>query len=546
MATEQSSPIQPDPHNPTPDSSSLQTTTENLNAMIGAAPIAIVAVDNAGKILYVNQKLEELFGYSASELLNNEVEMLMPRHFRSPHQQHRQSYIENPHTRSMGLGMNLVGERKDGSEFPLEAGLSTMQTSAQNVIIASIIDITVRKHNEEVLEQRVVERTTELERRRRVADALRDILAIANRESSLDDILYYIVQQAGMLLAADGCAIFQAKQATGELCIQTSYGLPLEYTDSAAHSLHVDDPVGQSIIENRSRAIPNLSQDLASLEQSNFGPYAPLHHDGIQSLKSLPLYVQGNVYGSLVLYYKEPQEFSAEGIDLGVTFADQAGLVIENALLRVQAEEAAVAEERSSIARDLHDSVTQTLFAATIIADVLPRLWERNPEQGRHRLQELHQLNRGALAEMRTLLLELRPTMLDNADLNEVLQYLVDATSNRVRLPVNLLIEGETNLLPSEVRVTLYRVTQEALNNVFKHANASEVSVELKILPSQAELNIIDNGSGFVAETVAGNHVGLRIMQERVTEIGATLTIASEPDRGTQISVVWKNESRDS
>ena len=528
-----------------PDLFTSEMTTESLHPIIGAAPIAIVAIDSDGKIIYVNQKLEELFGYSESEMLNNEVEMLMPGQFHAVHRQHRQNYIENPHTRAMGSGMDLVGRHKDGGTFPLEAGLSTVRFADRKIVIASIIDITVRKQNEEELEQRVVERTAELERRRRVADALRDVLAVTNQERSLEQSLDYIVRQAGMLLGADGCAVFHADKDENSLYLQNSYGLPPEYASIEERELSSDEPIGRSIIESMSQTAPNLSglsEAPAYVNSGGANYFALLHTNGIKSLMSLPLYVQGEIYGALALFYKQHHDFSDENIDLGVTYADQAGLVIENAHLRSQAEEAAVAEERSRIARDLHDSVTQTLFAATIIADVLPRLWERKPEQGLQRLQELHQLNRGALAEMRTMLLELRPTMLDNADLGEVMEYLVAATSNRARVPVNLTIEGDASQLPNEVRVALYRVAQEALNNVFKHANASKASVELHIEPDDAQLTVTDDGSGFEAQEVAGNHVGLRIMHERVGEIGAKLTITSEPDAGTQINVLWQKE----
>src|SRR4030095_5224364 len=115
-----------------------------------------------------------------------------------------------------------------------------------------------------------------------------------------------------------------------------------------------------------------------------------------------------------------PHEFSAEEVALAVTFADQTVLAVENAQLRTQVEQAAVAAERSRLARDLHDSVTQNLFSASLIAEVLPRLWESQHNEGQQRLGELRQLTKGALAEMRTLLLELRPDRLIQVELSEL------------------------------------------------------------------------------------------------------------------------------
>ena len=137
--------------------------------------------------------------------------------------------------------------------------------------------------------------------------------------------------------------------------------------------------------------------------------------------------MKDEIFGGLMLYYVEARKFSAEEIELAVMFGDQAVLAIENARLRAQAERTAVAAERNRIARDLHDSVTQTLFSATLIAEVLPKLTQRDSEEGSRRLEELRQLTRGALAEMRTLLLELRPATLTEVSIEELLRQLTEA-----------------------------------------------------------------------------------------------------------------------
>ena len=130
-----------------------------------------------------------------------------------------------------------------------------------------------------------------------------------------------------------------------------------------------------------------------------------------------------------------------------------------------RAREMAVLEERNRLARDLHDAVSQTLFSASLIAEVLPRLWERDQDEGRRRLEEVRQLSRSALAEMRTLLFELRPAALAEAELGDLLRQLADTITGRGRLPVTVEISSRTTL-PSEVKVAFYRIAQEALNNV--------------------------------------------------------------------------------
>jgi signal transduction histidine kinase len=204
-----------------------------------------------------------------------------------------------------------------------------------------------------------------------------------------------------------------------------------------------------------------------------------------------------------------------------------------------ETQQLAVVQERQRLARDLHDAVTQTLFSASIIAEVLPRLWERDPGEGERRLAEVRELTRGALAEMRTLLLELRPSALADAELGDLLRQLGEATTGRARVPVEVQIEGTYAGMPVEVKVALYRIAQEALNNVAKHSGAELATVRLCRGPEQVSLDIADDGRGFDRDTIPPDHLGVGIMRERAEAIGAELTITTEPGQGTEVSVVW-------
>jgi signal transduction histidine kinase len=249
--------------------------------------------------------------------------------------------------------------------------------------------------------------------------------------------------------------------------------------------------------------------------------------------------IKEEVYGSLVLYYYSRHTFSEESLSLMSTYCDQAALAVENARLYDQIERAAVTAERNRIAHDLHDSVTQTLFSASMIADILPRLWRRNQAEAERRLQELRELTRGALAEMRTLLLELRPAALINVPLSDLLQQLADSIVGRARVPIQVEIQGDAELAVN-IRVALYRIAQEALNNVAKHAEATHATVLLVAEPEQAQLLIQDDGRGFVLDQVSGKCLGLAIMQERADEIGAQLMIRSQSGQGTVIHASWQ------
>jgi signal transduction histidine kinase len=213
--------------------------------------------------------------------------------------------------------------------------------------------------------------------------------------------------------------------------------------------------------------------------------------------------------------------------------------VLSQEVLRKDADmRAAVDEERRRIAGDLHDSVTQTLFSTAVIADALPDVWDRYPEEARRGLNELRQLTKGALAEMRSLLLELHPTSLLEKTLGELLQQLADATVARTRIPVSAEVACD-RILPDAVQVALYRVAQEGLNNAMKHAQAASVRLSLNCDGDSVILVIRDDGRGFDPQVVQSGRLGLSIMRERIRLIGAKMQIKSKTAEGTTIRVVW-------
>lgn len=206
--------------------------------------------------------------------------------------------------------------------------------------------------------------------------------------------------------------------------------------------------------------------------------------------------------------------------------------------LSLKAAEDAVTAERTRLARDLHDAVTQTLFSASIVSEILPELWQTDPDEARKSTLELSQLTRGALAEMRTLLLELRPAALTQSRLNELIRQLCEALIGRARLPIKFIAEGDRTL-PPEVQVAFYRIAQESLNNVFKYARATQVNVSLFLTPAGAHLDVCDDGVGFDISSSKPTSLGMRIMRERADAIGAELSITSSPGEGVCLNLTW-------
>ena len=216
-------------------------------------------------------------------------------------------------------------------------------------------------------------------------------------------------------------------------------------------------------------------------------------------------------------------------------------MAIDNLQLSTLAQRSAAADERSRIARDLHNSVTQTLFTASVLAEATPRIWHRDQDIARQNMEKLSLLIRGALAEMRSMLLELRSDGPPDQTLEQLLNTLAEATRARSNMAVSLTVEGKCELPPSgEVTLVFYRIAQEALNNVIKHAEATRVDVALLSQPDRVALHVRDDGRGFDPQHVVAGHFGVSIMAERVKKIGGDLQIHSIPGRGSEVSLTWQ------
>lgn len=397
----------------------------------------------------------------------------------------------------------------------------------------------------EKLEALVTLRTTEIERRRRAAESLRDTLGALNSNRQLDDILDFITGQTARLLSCDAVAIYRLDKERGFLQAQATQELDLDWLRSISIPLGLG-PTGKAAQDKEvitlSDSEPVLDRVLET-EQSlreEIGTYVELYH----SILSAPLLVQDEVYGTLTLYYQEQRFFTEEDIELAAMVAQQIALALETARLRDQAGQLAVTAERSRLARELHDAVTQTLFSSSLLAEVLPKIWEKNPEEARRRLEELRQLNRAALAEMRTLLLELRPASLVDADLSELFRHLADAFAGRARIESQLEMdvhpEAGKDLNP-DVKIALYRIAQEALNNIFKHARAEHMHMRVACQSGLIHLEIEDDGRGFDPREMGSDHFGLRNMRERAESVGAALEVDTQPGGGTRVTVTWRD-----
>lgn len=205
-----------------------------------------------------------------------------------------------------------------------------------------------------------------------------------------------------------------------------------------------------------------------------------------------------------------------------------------------QAKEIAIVEERNRLARELHDSVTQTIFSMTLTMDSIKILMEKDQDKIPDLIERLQTLARDALAEMRTLITQLRPQNIEKEGLVSALQQHIDERKTRDGLEIEFDCNvNDDVILPKEVEENLFRMVQEAINNIVKHAQVTSASISLEINDIQILLTISDNGIGFNPEVVVSDetHLGLVGIQERASKIGADINIYSKPGKGTTIKI---------
>jgi signal transduction histidine kinase len=384
----------------------------------------------------------------------------------------------------------------------------------------------------------------EAERRRSVAEGLREILAVLNSNRPLQETLDFIIRQTCRVTGSDAASLLQRESPEGPFIIQSACGLDADYV-SAIRFSPGRGGVGRALAEGGpivlgdvAAVLDRLKRDPNTLFVEEQKGLQLMLRRGFFALLSVPLVVREEEYGGITLYYRKPQEFSQEEIQLATSVADQAALAIENARLRAQAEQAAAFAERSRLARELHDSVTQSLYSITLYSEAVARMLASGASAGAvEHLRELRATAQEALREMRLLIFQLSPPALDKGDLAGALQVRLDAVEARGGLKVDLQVKGEERL-SARVRQELFQIAQEALNNALKHARAQGVRIALEFQEDGTRLEVGDDGSGFDPEEAGrGGGLGLRGMRERAQAIGGTLTLDSSPGKGTTIRV---------
>jgi signal transduction histidine kinase len=368
-----------------------------------------------------------------------------------------------------------------------------------------------------MLEQRVADRTRDL-------TALYEVSATASHALDLETLLSESLART-MAAMQVGMGLVCLLEEERSLHTIAQRGVPVELM-AQIEDVMGDRDVVDWLVEHRE---PMLLRDIF---YSGTGSAAP------PSALVAPMCAGGQVQGILCLIQGSPQGFSMEEVTLLASVADQVGVAVQSDRLRAQAQEASVLQERQRLARDLHDSVTQSLYSLTLLAEGGRRLVKAGTlESAEDYFADLRQIALQSLKEMRLLIYELRSPVLEQEGLVGALQQRLDAVEGRTGVETRLLVEEEGQLA-APVEEALYRIAVEALNNILKHAAATSVMVQVRINDERAELEIVDDGRGFDPEAITDQGgMGLVTMRERTERLGGTLTILSAPGEGTKVEV---------
>jgi signal transduction histidine kinase len=419
----------------------------------------------------------------------------------------------------------------------------TLTPEEMSLLIAVGQQIGLAIENARLLEREMVGRA-DADRRREVAEGLRETLAVLNSHQPLPEILDFIVTQACRIMGSNAASLLQGDAACCVYRVSASCGLAKELADAVLISNGLSG-AGSAIEAKQPFAFPDIEK-LSERQRASLIREHPEDRDyrelllaqGIRATLSVPLIVRGEAFGAITLYYRQPRQFSAEEVRLATALADQAALAVDNARLHEEAEKAAALAERNRLARELHDSVTQSLYSVTLYAEAVARLLGAGKTgPAAEHLRELGSTAREALREMRLLIFELNPPALEKGSLVDALQLRLDAVEARGGMSVGFQVNG-TERLAALVRQELYQIAQEALNNAIKHSRAQSVKVALRFEEAGCELSISDDGVGFEPDHARkGGGLGLRGMRERVERLSGTLEVESTPGAGTRVRV---------
>ena len=486
--------------------------------LLESAPDAIVLVDVWGRVVLVNRRTEELFGYQPGDLIGHEVEVLVPDRFRAGHLAHRVGYVADPRTREMGAGVELYGRRKDGSEFPVEISLSPTRVDGDELVIAIVRDVSERRAIE-------LERT-ELAREHA---ALRRVATLVARGAPSEELFTVVTEEVGRLFRVDHAHLgrYESEDKVAILADWSRAGEPFPVgTRWSLGGENLCTLIAQTGRPARIDNYPDASGPLALATAER----------GFRSGVGSPIIVEGHLWGVMITGSTDEQPLPKGTEARLASFTELVAVAIANADSRADLAAsrvrivAAADETRRRIERNLHDGVQQRLVSLGFMLRAAQTATP--PELGKlaTELSLAAEELRKAQDDLREIAHGIHPSILAAGGLGQALKNLARSPAIQVDLNAHLL-EGQ---LPQAVEVAAYYVVSEALTNAAKHAQALAVHLDVEQADDVLRLCVRDDGIGG-ADLARGS--GLIGLKDRVEAIGGTFSLRSPHGAGTTLEV---------
>lgn len=495
------------------DSPSVETLSRPFEASLDAA----LVIDESDHIVYANPAACRITGYKLDEVLGRDAYAAMPSYARDAL---RNAIRDHEATKEPGtiLRGTSVLARPDGEEFEIEFTAVPLMLDGHCPVVVMFRDVTETHHL-----ARKVEALTQIAAHAAYAGSLR---------ATLEKLAQKVVQATGTV-AAGVCLI----DDDNAVRFFASHGLPkgpeAEANWKEAIRRGARLPNIDSVREKKPLIHANARQKL--LNDPAYEPVHPFLRDAAwDTVVSVPLIYRNRAVGALNVFYPRGKNPSDAEVAFLTAIADQAAVAAMNAQLFEEAKEKAILEERQRLARELHDSVSQALYGIALGARTARTLLDRDPAQVVEPLDYVLSLAEAGLAEMRALIFELRPETLEAEGLVVALGKQIESARARHGLDVQAELCSEPEM-SYEAKEAVYRIAQEVLNNITKHARARRVDLRLSQLNGAIILEVSDDGVGFASEDSFPGHLGLRTMRERATRLGGTLQVESAPAQGTRI-----------
>ncbi|HET6964828.1 MAG TPA: PAS domain S-box protein [Acidimicrobiales bacterium] len=478
-----------------------------LEEFLHASPDALVVVDEAGVIQATSDAVADLFGYAPEELYGQAVEVLIPAATRSRHKGYRSSYTGHPEVRPMGVGLDLMAVRKDGSEFPVDVSLVPSYVRGSLRVGAFVRDATVRRRNEDLL--------------RFVNQISHDALAGAGTE----DLLALAARQARALVRA--VTVWIAVPASADTVVVAAAD-----GEMAEKFLDVTLPMGESLAGQVMSGSGTVTVDNLSTHPSVM---SEAREAGFGAGLYIPMRAERGPVGALVVARdQEAEGFTSTEVELAEIFASAAAVVLALGTTRQALEDARVTAEHERIARDLHDTVIQRLFAIGMRLQASERLAEGPlAERIGDTVENIDQVIR----EIRETIFDLNHPHRDGSNVRHAVRDVIGEAASHLGFTPRINFRGPVeSAVGEELCSQMIPVLREALANVGRHARASSTDVLLSVADGALTLSVADDGVGISDQPSAGN--GTSNMRERAERLGGELTISRRKPSGTLLQ--WR------